>query len=80
MKQMACCHHKAAVTCCLPTAPTPIDRVPLPKVAPSPEHVPHATLMDSFTSAPPRLATADVPSPHWVRVLDLPVLHRTFVI
>lgn len=80
MRQMACCQHTAAVTCCLPTAPTPIDRMLLPQVAPSPEHVAHATLMDTFV--PPTLLTrqAGVTSPHWVRVLNLPLLHRTLVI
>jgi hypothetical protein len=80
MKQMACCQHSAAVTCCLPTAPTPIDRVLQPQVAPSPEHVAHATLMDTFV--PPALVgpQPDVPSAHWVRALDLSLLHRTLVI
>lgn len=80
MKQMECCGHTAAFDCCLPTAPAPIDRVPSPQVAPSPEHVPHAALMDPFVPAAPPTAGVGVPSPHWVRVLDLPVLHRTFVI
>ena len=78
--QMERCHHTAAFTCCLPAAPAPSDRAQLPKVAPSPVHVPHAALMDSFLPPKPPMAVSDVPSPHWVRVLDLPVLHHTLVI
>lgn len=80
MKQMACCQHTAAVTCCLPTAPTPIDRMLLPQVAPSPEHVAHATLMDTVITPLLSAPHPDVPSAHWVRVLDLPLLHRALVI
>lgn len=80
MTQMECCHHTAALGCCLPTAPAPIDRATLPEVAPSPVHVAHATLMDPFVPQAGEAAPAHVPSPHWVRVLDLPVLHHTFVI
>jgi hypothetical protein len=37
-------------------------------------------LMDHYVPQAPDVTADDVPSPHWVRVLDLPVLHRSFVI
>lgn len=81
MKQMETCHYTVVLTCCLPTAPAPLDRAPLPKVAPSPVHVPHAALMDPVVPQPESSDGAGgVPSPHWLRVLDLPVLHHVLVI
>ncbi|MGE3959965.1 MAG: hypothetical protein AB7H96_24870 [Vicinamibacterales bacterium] len=79
MKPVEGCRHTAVITCCLPTAPTPTDRAPQLRVAPSPLHVPHAALVDPSVPPVPEPATG-VPSPHWVRVLDLPVLLRVLVI
>lgn len=80
MKQMDDCGSTAVITCCVPTAPIPIDRTTLPEFAPPPSHVSTASLMDHFTIATPSAPALNVPSPHWLRVLDLPVLHRSFVI
>jgi hypothetical protein len=45
--QLEDCHHRvAALACCGPTAPAPIDRASLPQGAPSPVDVVSATLMD----------------------------------
>jgi hypothetical protein len=80
MKQMNDCSTTALITCCVPTAPIPIDRATLPMFAPSPSHVSTASLMDHFTIDAPSAPALSVPSPHWLRVLDLPILHRSFVI
>lgn len=77
---MTGCHDVDVLTCCGPTAPAPIDRVPLPQFAPTPLHVVSASLMDHTVPQAPAESGMHVPSPHWLRVLDLPVLHQSFVI
>jgi hypothetical protein len=80
MKQADDCTHTAVITCCVPTAPIPIDRAALPEYALPPSHVSIASLMDWFVPDAPCVPALSVPSPHWLRVLDLPILNRSFVI
>jgi len=77
---MHACHEVDVITCCGPSAPAPIGQVQLPEAASSLTHVQAAPLMDESVPQAPRVRGAHVPSPHWVRVLDLPTLHRSFVI
>ena len=77
---MHACHDVDVITCCGPSAPAPIGQVQLPESAPSLTHVSPAPLMDASVLQAPRVCIAHVPSQHWVRVLDLPTLHRSFVI
>lgn len=79
-KQVDDCCTTAVITCCGPSAPVPIGRPALPEFAPPPPHVSTAALMDHSLRPTPAVCAAHVPSPHWVRVLDLPTLHRSFVI
>jgi hypothetical protein len=74
------CHDVAVITCCGPSAPAPIGQVQRAESAPTLTHVSPAPLMDASVLQAPRLCGAHIPSPHWVRVLDLPTLHRAFVI
>jgi len=79
--QLENCHHRVAVlACCGPTAPTPIDRASLPQCAPSPVHVVSATLMDHSSLHALVPGTGSIRTSRWIRVLDLPILHRSFVI
>jgi hypothetical protein len=87
VKRTTHCLHQAddccpaeVITCCGPTAPTPIDRVPLTQFAPPSLHVSTVSLMDHSLLPAPSASAGDVPSPHWVRVLDLLTLHRSLVI
>ena len=77
---MHACHDVDVITCCGPSAPAPIGQVQLPESASSLTHVSTAPLMDVSVLQAPRVSIAHVPSQHWVRVLDLPTLHRSFVI
>jgi len=78
-------HHKctpsASLTCCRAQAPVPVDPAQVPQVAPPSPTSPPAALMDildlSWTRDTPAL---DVTSVHWLRVLDLGLLHHTFLI
>ncbi len=81
------CQHEAhdccsteVITCCGPTAPTPIDRVPLTQFAPPSLHVSPVSLMDHSLVPVPSACSGHVRSPHSVRVLDLLTLHRSLVI
>jgi hypothetical protein len=74
------CDQQMLVCCALP-APLPVDQAPLPQAAPSPADADSATLVDTSREVLGREAPpADITSPHWVRVLDLPILHQTFLI
>lgn len=74
------CDQQMLVCCALP-APLPVDQAPLPQAAPSPADADSVSLVDtSLLILDPESPPPDIPSPHWVRVLDLSVLHQTFVI
>lgn len=77
---MVDCHDVAVITCCAPAAPAPLVRPPVPEYATSPVHVSSTPLMDDIVPQAPPVTMADVSSPHWIRILDLPTLHRSFVI
>ena len=74
------CHDVDVLTCCGPSAPIPFDRVLPPWFASSPVHVRSAAPMDCIARQMQVLRTQHVPSTQWVRVLDLQVLHQSFVI
>jgi len=79
--QLEDCHHRvAALACCGPTAPAPIDRASLPQGAPSPVHVVSATLMDQSPLHASTPGAGSIRMSRCIRVLDLPVLNHSFVI
>jgi len=80
MKQSDDCCTTDVITCCAPSAPIPIDRAPQTGVAPPQSHVSPTPLMDDSVPQGPSRPALHVPSPHWLRILDLPVLHQSFVI
>lgn len=59
LRQTRSCTSRALLTCCGPTAPTPIDRIQLPRQAPPTTYVSTASLMDtiSVTSCEPSCPT-----------------------
>jgi len=78
--QVEDCCQKAVLSCCGPTAPVPIERTLQQELARPHLHAEPASLVDVVlvpvsTASPPH-----VPSLHWIRVLDLPTLHRTLLI
>ena len=78
--QVEDCCQKAVLSCCGPSAPVPIERTPQQEIARPQLHVATASLVDVVLVSVATAAPPDVPSPHWVRVRDLPTLHRTFLI
>ena len=79
-QQTNSCTPEASLTCCCPTAPTPIDRTQRPQLAPPSAHMSTTSLMDDILPTAPSLAWTDVTSAHWLRNLDLGLLHRAFLI
>ena len=78
--QMGDCCQMAVLHCCGPTAPVPTERALQQEIARPQLHVATASLVDVVLVSVATAAPPDVPSPHWVRVRDLPTLHRTFLI
>ncbi len=74
------CDQQMLVCCALP-APQPVGQAPLPHAAPLPADAVSASLVDTMPLARSRNERgAHITSPHWVRTLDLSVLHRVFVL
>lgn len=75
------CTPSASLTCCTAQTPAPADTARVPQVAPpSPTSSP-ASLMDMLNLPPaPDTPLPDITSAHWLRCLDLGILHHTLVI
>lgn len=78
--QMEDCCEMAVLSCCGPTAPVPIERTLQQEIARPHLHVATASLVDVVTVPVSTTAPPHVPSPHWLRVIDLPTLHQAFLI
>jgi hypothetical protein len=71
---------RTSLACCDLPAPIPIDRARLPQGAPPPAGESIAALMDHVVAPRDPARPSRITSPHWLRALDLPVLHQSLVI
>jgi hypothetical protein len=80
MPQTRSCTSRVTLTCCCPTAPTPVDRIQLPRQAPPPTYVSTGTLMDDILPSTVPASHRSACTSQWSRDLDLRLLNRALLI